>query len=167
VRRILIVEPDPELARELFLVFHSEYGAFERDRYEPEIAGSVAEAAEKARSVEFDCAILDVNLPEMAGYEAVPFMKAIDDNLPLIVTGDENSIELEAKIREQDVYYYHLRCFGLDELKLAVRSVFETLQEVRRNRQRGKTGTRPVSLKRLTLATAKRSPMQRFRQEST
>ena len=46
IRKILIVEPDPKTAQELFLLFHSGYGRFGRERCEPEIAESVAQAAE-------------------------------------------------------------------------------------------------------------------------
>lgn len=135
IRRILIVEPDPEIAQEMFLLFHFERGRFERERYEPEIAESVAEAVEQVQTVNFNCIIMDVELPEMKGYEAIALMNTIGNNPPVIMTAAKNSLELETKVRQQDVYYYHLRCFGLDELKSAVGSVFEKLQELKRTRK--------------------------------
>ena len=150
IRRILIVEPDPKIAEEMFLLFHFERGRFERDRYEPEIAESVAEAVEQAQTVNFDCIIMDVELPEMKGYEAIGLMKTIDNTAPVIMTAAKNSLELETKVRQQDVYYYHLRCFGPDELKSAVGSVFEKLQELKRTKKPG-IAAMPIVLKQLRL----------------
>lgn len=152
IRRVLIVEPDPKVARDMFLLFHFEGGRFESERYEPEIAESVVEAVEQAQAVNFHCIIMDVELPEMKGYEAVPLMKTISNNLPMIITAGKNSIEVETKVRKQDVYYYHLRAFGLDELKLAVGSVFEKIGKVEEVGKLHKSAAKPVLLKQLRLS---------------
>jgi len=146
-KRVLIVEPDPETARDLFLLFH-----FEREDYQLEIVESVAEALEKVQTVNFHCIIIDVNLPEMNSYEAIPLMKTINNpTLPIIVTTDRNTLELETKVREQDVYYYHLKSFNQNELKLAVRSVFEKSGKAKRNRKPDKGPAKPILLKQLRL----------------
>lgn len=151
IRRILIVEPDPKVARDLFLLFHFEYGRFERERYEPEIAESVAEAVEQVQTINFHCIIIDVDLREMKGYEAIPLMKTINNTTPIIMTTDNNTLELETKVREQDVYYYHIRSFASDELKLAVNSAFENWLEVNKSRRPDIVVTKPVVLKQLRL----------------
>lgn len=151
IRRILIVEPDPEVARDIFLLFHFEYGRFERERYEPEIAKSVARAVEEVQNRNFHCIIMDVNLPEMKGYEAIPLMKTINDNPPIIMTANKNTLDLETKVREQDVYYYHLRSFGQNELRLAVNSLFEESRRVKRGRKLYKGAAKPILLKQLRL----------------
>jgi len=148
IRRILIVEPDPKIARELFLLFHFAYGRFEQERYELEIAESVAEAVEQAQTVNFHCVIMDADLPEMKVYEVIPLIKTLNNNPPIIVIADENTVDLETKVRKQDVYYYHLRAFGLDELKLAVQCIFERLQ-VERVKRTDRAATKPVVLKQL------------------
>jgi len=152
IRRILIVEPDPKIARELFLLFHSAYGRFEQERYEPEIAESVAEAVEQAQTVKFHCIIMDIDLPEMAGYEAIPLVKTINGTSPIIMIADKSTIELETKVREQSVYYYHLRAFGLDELKLAVGTVFEKMGKVEEIGKLNKGAAKPVLLKQMRLS---------------
>jgi DNA-binding response OmpR family regulator len=148
VGRILIVEPDRETARDLFVLFHSERGRFERERYEVEIAQSVAEAVERAQTMDFHCVILDINLPEMNGYEAIPLINTISSNCPVIVTAAKNTPELETKVRQQGVYYYHLRSFGLDELTSAVRSSFERFEKVGTS-GKPRPATGPVVLKQL------------------
>ena len=90
-----------------------------------ETRGSITEAAERVRDVKFDCVIMDVELPEMKGYDAVPILKTIDPELEIIMTAAENTMELEIEVRKQDVFYYHLKSFDLAELKEAVRNVFK------------------------------------------
>jgi DNA-binding response OmpR family regulator len=148
-RRILIVEADPQVARELFGFFHFDSERYEQERYEPEIAGSVAEAIEMAQNVNFDCVIMDAVLPDMDVCDAIPLMKTINNDPPIIITTGNNDLHLEANVRTQDVYYYHVRIPGTNELELAVRSVFEKLQNVRRSEQGKKHAFERVVLKQM------------------
>jgi len=151
IRRILIVEPDAKAAQDMFHTFHSQHRHLERNRYETEIAGSVAEAIERLQTVSYHCIIMDVNLPEMAGYQAVSLLKTIDNITPIIITADENTPDLEANVREQDVYYYHIRAFGEDDLILAVNSIFEESEKLKDRRRPGIASANPVVLKQLRL----------------
>lgn len=148
-RRILIVEPDPKVSQELFGLFHFESGRSGSEDYRPEIAESVAQAVELSQVVNYHCIIMDVNLPEIKGYEAISLMRTINNNPPIIITTDKNSLELEAEVRQQDVHYYHIRAFGLEELKTAVQSIFENWPKVERSRRLDLSGAKPVILKRL------------------
>lgn len=150
-RRILIVEPDSRIAQKLFNLFFLEHGRYESDRYEPQIAESVAEAVEQSQAVSYHCIIMDVALPEMKGYEAVRLMRTINNAPPIIITTDKNNLDLEAKVRQQEVYYYHIREFGLDELKTVVQGVFENLQKVEHGRRLDLSGAEPIVLKQLRL----------------
>lgn len=152
IRRILIVEPDPEVARDLFLLFHFEHGRFDPELYEPEIAESVAEAIEHIQTIDFHCIIIDADLREMKGYEAIPLIRTINNTTPVIMITPNNTLDLETKAREQNVYYYHIRSFGLNELKLAVGSVFEKLGKVEKSSKLHKSATKHVVLKQLRLS---------------
>lgn len=117
-KRILIVDPDSAAAREMSSLFIDEgYGV--------EITGGIREAAETIKDVKFDCVIMDVNLPRMRGYEAVSILKAIDPKVQIIMTSSENTMDLEVKVRQQDIFYYYIKSFDREELKEAVRDVFE------------------------------------------
>lgn len=72
-----------------------------------------------------DVLILDVQMPEMKGYEAIPLIRGIDPQLPIIMTAEENSPELESQVRHHRVFYYHIKSFGLEELKLAVENAIQ------------------------------------------
>jgi DNA-binding NarL/FixJ family response regulator len=148
-RRILIVEPDRQVAEEMWNLLYFEHGRFERESYELGIAQCVAEAFEQVQAVDYHCIIMDVNLPEMDGYEAVELLKTVSRNTPIILTAEHNTRELESKVREKDVYYYYLRSFGQDELRLAVGSLFNG-QARREGAKRSEEGaSRPVRLKQL------------------
>jgi DNA-binding NtrC family response regulator len=156
IRRVLIVESDPKIADDMFSLFHSEYGRFERERYEPEIAESFTDAIEQAQTVNFHCIIMDADLPEMTGYEAVPIMKKISKNTPIIITTDKNTLERETKAREQNVYYYHVRPSNLDGLKLAISSIFEKLKRTTDGKETDEVAAKPIMLKQLRLFREKR-----------
>lgn len=149
IRRILIVEPDPKIASDMFSLFHSESGRFEHDRYEPVIAESFTDAVEQAQTVNFNCIVMDADLPEMTGYEAVPIMKTISKNTPIIITTDKNTLELETKAREQNVYYYHVSSSNLDGLQLAISSVFQKMKSTKAGKKSDEIAAKPTMLKQL------------------
>ena len=66
--------------------------------------------------------VLDLSLPEKMGHEAISIIKSMYRNLPIIVTTDENNPELESRVRQMGIFYYHVKSFGMDELMLAIAS---------------------------------------------
>ena len=119
--RILIVDSDSEAAQQLASVF-VEGG------YDVEISDSISAMAERVRDARFDCVIMDVNLPEMPGYKAVSILKTIDPRIQVIMTAAENTAELEAEVRKQDIFYYYIKSFDREELIEAVRDVFKKME---------------------------------------
>jgi len=96
------------------------YNILIKQGYEVETSDHITSSLQRIKDVKFDCVIINVNLPEMKGYEAVPIIKTIDNKIKVIMTADENTKDLESKVREQDIFYYHIKSFGMEELKLAV-----------------------------------------------
>jgi DNA-binding NtrC family response regulator len=119
-KKVLIVEPDIKYARELFVILADE-------DYDIILSRSFDDAAKKLKAGKLDCIIMDVNLPDMKGYEAVPIIKKIDPKIQIIMVADQNTRELEAEVRKQDIFYYYIKSFEPCELKLAVCGIFEKL----------------------------------------
>ena len=115
--RILIIDPDATFRREFAALL-------KRENYDVETGSGIPEALKKISDHEFDCLIMDVNLPEMKGYEVVPILKNMNANLKIIITTKKNTKKLEIKVREQDIYYYFIKSFGKDELIMAINNVF-------------------------------------------
>lgn len=124
-RQVLIVDADCRAIREVSDLLAEECVGIEA-------AGSVGQAAEMIRDAKYDCVIMDVNLPDMKGFEAVPVLKTIDPEIQIIMTAFENTLELEAKVRQQDIFYYYIKSFDAQELKEAVRDAFKRLERLKR-----------------------------------
>jgi len=114
-KRILLIDPDSRARKELVSFLKSE-------NYEVETGRSFSEAIQKISQNNYGCLILDVDLPEMRGYEAVSVLKNLDPKLKIIMTTGKNTKRLEAKVRKQDIFFYFIKSFGKDELKLAIRN---------------------------------------------
>jgi len=124
-RRILVVDADCQAADQVSALLAEEDLGIEA-------AGGVGQAAEMIRNAKYDCVIVDVNLPDMKGYEAVPVLKTIDPEIQIIMTASENTLELEAKVRQQDIFYYYIKSFDAEELREAIRDVFKRLERLKR-----------------------------------
>ncbi|MBN1675147.1 MAG: response regulator [Kiritimatiellae bacterium] len=111
--RVLVVDPDPLFAQRLDTML----SAHDCD---VEIVGGITDAVQRLRDVEFDCVIMDEELPEMKGHNAVPVVRAISPCIQIIMTAAQNTSELESKIRQQDILYYYVKGFDVHELQMAV-----------------------------------------------
>lgn len=127
-KRVLIVDPDSEAARQVASILVEE-------GYDVEVTTSISAMAERIRDVKFDCVVMDVDLPEMPGYKAVSILKTIDPRVHVIMTAAENTAELEAEVRKQDIFYYYIKSFGREELVEAVRDVFKKMGKIMQTRQ--------------------------------
>ncbi len=118
-RRVLIIDPNPRDRRDLAKLLKGE-------EYYIETGKNLSEAIKKISAGCFKCLVLDVDLPEMRGYEAVSILKNLDPGLKVIMTTKKNTKRLEAKAREQDIFFYFIKSFGKDELKLAINNAFNS-----------------------------------------
>ncbi len=91
--------------------------------YEVDASNNLAKAIKKMLKTNYKSILIDVFLPEMKGYEAVPILKSIDPNVKIIVMTAKNTIKLESKVRKEDIYYYFIKSFGIEELKIALESI--------------------------------------------
>jgi DNA-binding NtrC family response regulator len=116
-KRVLIIDPDPKDRRDLAQSLKDE-------NYHIEMGKNLSEAIKKISEGCFNCLVMDVDLPEMRGYEAVSILKNLDPKLKVIMTTKKNTKRLEAKAREQDIFFYFIKSFGKDELRLAIKNAF-------------------------------------------
>ena len=101
------------------------YQIFRKERFVVSLTERVSEAIRKIQEEHFSVLILDVGVKDMAWSEAIPIMKGLDAHLPIIMTSDYNTPELEAAILRQRAFYYHVKSFGTDDLILAVRNAID------------------------------------------
>lgn len=111
--RIMIVDPDASFVRRVQEALISQ-------GYEAEAVSGVTAALCRMREVNFDCAIVAEEMEDKRGHDAVPIMKAVQPDLPIIVTADRNTAEQETMIRHEDIFFYYLKTFDIRELGMAV-----------------------------------------------
>lgn len=112
-RNLLIIDPDRKERQNLTAFFRKE-------NYYVESGKGLPDAIKKLSEGCFDCLIMDVNLPEMKGYEAISILKNIDPHIKIIMMTEKNTKRLEAKVRGQDIFFYFIKSFGKEELKMAI-----------------------------------------------
>ena len=116
-KRVLVIDSDVKDRRDLAHFLKSE-------NYSVETCKNLSEAIKKISQEGYNCLVMDVNLPEMKGYEAVSILKNLDPKVKVIMTTKKNSKKLEAKVRQQDIFFYFIKSFGKEELKLAIKNAF-------------------------------------------
>lgn len=79
-------------------------------------------AINRAQNSRFDVIVLDANVKGMPIERTIQILRNLDPGTKIIVKTHENSKELEAKIRKERIFYYHLDSFGYDDLRLAISS---------------------------------------------
>lgn len=134
IGKVLVLDPDRETQKNLLSLLSSE-------GYQVQITNGVTDGLQKLKDMKFDCLIMAVELPEMKGYEAYSIIRTVEPKIDVIMTAARNTPELEARVRDHDIFYYYIKSFDTEELRLAVHDVFKKLgkiKEVRRMNEKAK-----------------------------
>jgi DNA-binding NtrC family response regulator len=97
----------------------------EEEGYQVFTTARGSQAIQIIQEEKVDLLIMEADFPEIKAYEAIPIIKGVDPNLPIIITATHNTPELEAQIRRRPIFYYHVKSFGPEELRLAIRNAME------------------------------------------
>jgi len=116
-RRLLLVDGDPDARAEIG-------GWLEKAGWRVVAVGSAARALGLLRRGSFAGAMVDVEVADGSGLEAVSALRAERPGLAVIVTAGENTRELEKAVRQQEVAYYYVKGFDRSELVQAVADAF-------------------------------------------
>jgi DNA-binding NtrC family response regulator len=117
IRSILLIDRDDKFLKDCSALLRNR-------RYHVETGKRFFDAVKKLGESHFDFLIMDVDLPEIKGYKAVPILRNLSPSLRIVLTTDRNSRRLELKVREQNIYYYFIKSFGNNELVMAVDNAF-------------------------------------------
>jgi len=55
----------------------------------------------------------------------ISIIKGIEEGLQIIVCAETNTPEFESSIRQQGIFFYHLKSFGIQDLKIAISNAIE------------------------------------------
>jgi len=93
-----------------------------REGYSVETAESGDKAIEEVSKKRYDILLLDIHMEGIDGIEAIPLIKKINANIPIIIITADHSPSTEKRIRREDIFYYLLKPFEFEELRKAVKS---------------------------------------------
>jgi DNA-binding NtrC family response regulator len=74
--------------------------------------------------------VLDADLLE-EDCEFISLVKGMQANLPVIVCAEMNTPEMEIRIRQKRIFYYHIKSFGIEDLEMALaNAILKVSQEL-------------------------------------
>jgi len=115
---VVVADPDPVTAQRT-------RWALEEDGWEVRVTDRISEALRLIQREAVDVLVLDTEVSELEWHRAVPIIKEMRPRIPIIITARANTPDLEAEVRRQHIFYYHLKGFGVEELRLAVQSAIQ------------------------------------------
>ena len=113
--KILFVDTNPSLCLELGKRLANEQLSFIH-------LHKSSEALRVLQSENVGLLILNIKSSSLPIDEIIPIIRGINKHMPIIITCDSNTPELEKQIRGQKIFYYHIKSFGISDLELAVKN---------------------------------------------
>lgn len=94
-----------------------------KEGYQVEKVDSSQKVLHLLEGGDYDLVIIDVDVEDLSGLEAITLLKREYPHLPVIAMTSNNSLQLEREVRERGVFYFFIKSlFGLDEIKEAVKA---------------------------------------------
>lgn len=66
-----------------------------------------------------DALVLDASLLE-EDCALISIIKGMAEDLPIIICAETNTPEFESKVRQQRIFFYHIKSFGIQDLEMAI-----------------------------------------------
>ena len=95
-----------------------------------EAANSVEDALIKVRNNQFDLVLLNISSKAFDGCELIQQLKSICPDIKIITITDQNSRDLELKVRKQGVLFYMIMPFNIKVLKDIVDYISSSKEEL-------------------------------------
>ena len=117
-KRILVVDDEPVIRESCRRIF-CEQG------YDVETAATAKEGLERARRGYFDCALIDLKMPDLNGMEIVRIVRQKRQNMPILIITGNGDIDTSIEATRLGVSDYILKPFTPQELVTAVEQALQ------------------------------------------
>lgn len=114
--KILIIEDEPLLAESII-----EY--LKKEGHLCEWANNLKQAKEKSWDYEYDCLIIDINLPDGSGLDVIEQVKETNSKLGIIIVSARNAMNAKIKGLDLGADDYMTKPFDLAELNARIKAV--------------------------------------------
>ena len=121
-RRILVIDDEPTVRQSCERIFA------ERD-YDVETAASAKEGLERAMRGYFDCALIDLKLPDMDGMEIVRDTRKKRSSMPVLIITGYGTDDSAAEAKRLGVSAYINKPFTPEELVAAVEKAIQDMNQ--------------------------------------
>ena len=91
-------------------------------------------AVQCAQEQHFDAIVLDARAHGLKIEQTIRLLKGCDPHARIIVRTDDNSRHLEGRVRKEQIFYYHLDSFGMQDLQLALSTALGMASEQESNK---------------------------------
>lgn len=118
--KILLIEDEQELSNSIFAYLKISNHICEQ-------VFDYKSAYEKIGLYRYDCALVDINLPDGSGLDLVKKLKQTDENTGIIIISARNSIDDRIKGLDLGADDYLVKPFDLAELNARVKSLFRRI----------------------------------------
>ena len=102
----------------------------ERDLYTIEAAFDGEDAWKKIEIRDYDCIIIDLNLPKIAGEEIIKRIRTLDITTPILVVTANDQAQSKVQNLDNGADDYLIKPFGVDELRARVRALLRRPRNV-------------------------------------
>jgi DNA-binding response OmpR family regulator len=138
--KILLIEDEKDLAQSIVSFISSDDFVFE-------VVNNYSNAAEKINLYEYDCALVDLMLPDGSGIDLVLKLKEIQPRCGIIIITAKNTIDDKLTGLETGADDYITKPFNLAELNARIKSVL---------RRRFFEGNNKIAINEIVIDTQKR-----------
>ncbi len=138
--RILLVEDEPDLAKSI-----QKY--LDKENFLVDIAENIFKAEENINSFQYECALIDLMLPDGSGYDLIPIIKTNSVSCGIIIITAKNTLDDKIKGLDIGADDYITKPFHLAELNARIKSVI---------RRRNFLGTNKIAFDNLEIDIDKR-----------
>lgn len=119
--KLLVIEDEIELINSIIAYFESDGNIVED-------AKSYSQAEEKVNLYEYDCILLDLNLPDGNGFTLIPQIKKANSGTGIIIISAREALDDRIKGLELGADDYVLKPFHLSELNARINSIIRRLK---------------------------------------
>ncbi len=100
--------------------------SLEKAGYSVEYGENGSQAIDKTSSDSFSLVIIDINMPDISGIEALRDMRLRGVDIPIIIITAQNTVKNAIDAMKEGAYDYIAKPFDLDEVKFTVQRAIES-----------------------------------------
>lgn len=122
--KILIIDDEKEICESIKMILEYSEGAFGED-YEVEYLTSSKEGVKELKNNNFDALLLDIQMPEMNGFEVLKWIQDENVSIKVIMISAHSSLENAVKATKLGAFDFVEKPIDRDKILISVRNAVE------------------------------------------